>query len=74
MNESKSPSIDYIMKLKKDFIMSDWLASLKTETPQKGFELAITLVRKGVAYTQPSYDIILKDNYTRGFRTPSIKN
>lgn len=34
--------------------MTDWLTSLKTETPQKGFELAITFARKGVAYTQPS--------------------
>ncbi len=38
-------------------LMNDWLASLKTETPQKGFELAIELARKGVAYTQPSADI-----------------
>jgi hypothetical protein len=37
--------------------MSDWLTGLKTETPQLGFELAITLARKGVAYTQPSADI-----------------
>jgi hypothetical protein len=35
-------------------MMNDWLTSLKTETPQKGFELAIELARKGVAYTQPS--------------------
>lgn len=34
--------------------MADWLTSLKTETPQEGFELAITLARKGVGYTQPS--------------------
>lgn len=34
--------------------MSDWLQSLITETPQEGFELAITLSRKGVGYTQPS--------------------
>ena len=37
--------------------MADWLTSLKTETPQQGFELAITLARKGVAYTQPSAEI-----------------
>jgi len=37
--------------------MSDWLTSLKTETPQEGFELAIKLARKGVAYTQPSAEI-----------------
>ncbi|WP_339226133.1 hexameric tyrosine-coordinated heme protein [Oceanobacillus sp. FSL K6-2867] len=34
--------------------MSDWLKSLKTPTPQKGYELAITLAREGVVYTQPS--------------------
>lgn len=37
--------------------MSDWLTSLKTETPQKGFELAILLARKGVAYTQTSPEV-----------------
>lgn len=37
--------------------MSDWLPSLKTNTPQEGFELAITLARKGVGYTQPSAEI-----------------
>ncbi|HLS20328.1 MAG TPA: hexameric tyrosine-coordinated heme protein [Bacillota bacterium] len=37
--------------------MSDWLTSLQTDTPQEGFELAITLARKGVAYTQPSADV-----------------
>ncbi|MED4475147.1 hexameric tyrosine-coordinated heme protein [Oceanobacillus caeni] len=37
--------------------MNDWFTSLKTETPQKGFELAIEMARKGVAYTQPSADI-----------------
>lgn len=34
--------------------MTDWLTTLETDTPQEGFELAITLARKGVAYTQPS--------------------
>ncbi|OZU89398.1 peroxidase [Virgibacillus indicus] len=37
--------------------MSDWLTSLRTETPQEGFELAILLARKGVGYTQPSAEI-----------------
>ncbi len=32
-------------------IMDTWLKSLITDTPQEGFELAITLARKGVAYT-----------------------
>ncbi|MFA7322658.1 MAG: hexameric tyrosine-coordinated heme protein [Dokdonella sp.] len=30
-----------------------WLKSLITATPQEGFELAITLSRRGVKYTQP---------------------
>ncbi len=35
--------------------MSDhWLPSLLTKTPQEGFELAITLARRGVKYTQPN--------------------
>ena len=32
--------------------MSIWLESLLTATPQEGFELAITLSRKGVGYIQ----------------------
>lgn len=35
-------------------MMTDWLTSLKTDTPQQGFELAIMLARNAVAYTQPS--------------------
>lgn len=34
--------------------MEKWLDSLITETPQEGFELAITLSQMGVKYTQPS--------------------
>jgi len=34
--------------------MEKWLKSLKTNTPQEGFELAITLSQKGVQYTQPN--------------------
>ncbi|NLA81714.1 MAG: peroxidase [Clostridiaceae bacterium] len=37
--------------------MDLWLKSLKTDTPQEGFDLAITLARKGVAYTQPSAEV-----------------
>ncbi len=37
--------------------MADWLTSLITETPQEGFELAITLARKGVGYAQPSAEV-----------------
>lgn len=41
--------------------MSDtWLPSLITETPQAGFELAITLSRKGVRYTQPDLEVLQK--------------
>lgn len=45
--------------------MAEWITSLQTDTPQQGFELAITLARKGVAYTQPSAEIReqLRDSY-----------
>lgn len=35
-----------------------WLATLITSTPQEGFELAITLSRRGVKYTQPDVDVL----------------
>lgn len=35
-----------------------WLTSLQTETPQEGFELAITLSRRGVKYTQPDIEVL----------------
>lgn len=35
-----------------------WLTSLITATPQEGFELAITLSRRGVKYTQPDTDVL----------------
>lgn len=35
-----------------------WLTSLITATPQEGFELAITLSRRGVKYTQPDVDVL----------------
>lgn len=39
--------------------MSDsWLPSLITTTPQEGFELAITLSRRGVKYTQPDMETL----------------
>lgn len=34
-----------------------WLTTLKTDTPQEGYELAIKLARMGVKYTQPSAEI-----------------
>ncbi len=37
-----------------------WLTSLITATPQAGFELAITLSRRGVKYTQPDVDVLHK--------------
>lgn len=37
-----------------------WLTSLITDTPQEGFELAITLSRRGVKYTQPDVDVLHK--------------
>ncbi len=41
--------------------MSDlWLTTLETETPQAGFELAITLSRRGVKYTQPDVEKLKK--------------
>lgn len=35
-----------------------WLPTLITNTPQEGFELAITLSRRGVKYTQPDVDVL----------------
>ncbi len=37
--------------------MATWLTTLQTDTPQEGFELAITLSRKGVGYTQTSPEV-----------------
>ena len=37
-----------------------WLTSLITATPQEGFELAITLSRRGVKYTQPDTAVLHK--------------
>jgi len=37
-----------------------WLKTLKTETPQAGFELAIKLSRMGVKSTQPNVEILKK--------------
>ena len=34
-------------------MVDTWLPTLITATPQEGFELAITLSRRGVKYTQP---------------------
>ena len=37
-----------------------WLTTLITATPQEGFELAITLSRRGVKYTQPDAEVLHK--------------
>ena len=37
-----------------------WLTTLITDTPQQGFELAITLSRKGVRYAQPDPEVLHK--------------
>ena len=37
-----------------------WLPTLMTATPQEGFELAITLSRRGVKYTQPDPEMLKK--------------
>ena len=37
-----------------------WLPTLITATPQEGFELAITLSRRGVKYTQPDTQVLHK--------------
>lgn len=37
--------------------MTSWLPSLQTDTAEEGFELAITLARKGVGFTQPSAEV-----------------
>lgn len=46
--------------------MSVWLESLITKTPQEGFELAITLSRKGVGYIQKDEEVKkrLRDDYS----------
>ncbi|ASP17134.1 hexameric tyrosine-coordinated heme protein [Neisseria sp. 23W00296] len=40
--------------------MSDqpWLTTLITDTPQAGFELAVTLSRRGVKTTQPDVEVL----------------
>jgi hypothetical protein len=46
--------------------MSDrWLASLRTETPQEGYELAVTLARAAVRMTQPDAQVrgVLRAGY-----------
>ena len=35
-----------------------WLTTLITATPQEGIELAVTLSRRGVKYTQPDVGVL----------------
>ncbi|GGK51491.1 hexameric tyrosine-coordinated heme protein [Salinarimonas ramus] len=35
-----------------------WLPSLMTQTPQEGFDLAVTIARKAVTTTQPNTDAL----------------
>ena len=37
-----------------------WLTTLITDTPQSGFERAITLSRRCVKYTQPNAEVLQK--------------
>ena len=37
-----------------------WLTSLITDTPQAGFDLAVTLSRRGVKTTQPDMEVLQK--------------
>lgn len=37
-----------------------WLATLITDSPQAGFELALVLSRRGVKYTQPDAAVLQK--------------
>lgn len=37
-----------------------WLPTLITANPQEGFELALTLSRRGVRYTQPDTEVLKK--------------
>lgn len=37
--------------------MSTWLPSLITETPEEGYDLAVTLARKAVGMIQPDAEV-----------------
>jgi hypothetical protein len=36
----------------------EWLATLITETPAEGFDLAVSMARQGVKTTQPDVDVL----------------
>ncbi len=35
-----------------------WLSTLRTETPEEGFQLAVKMSRMGVKTTQPDMDVL----------------
>mgnify|MGYP000243988563 CR=1 FL=1 len=49
-----------------------WLPSLITETPQEGFELAITLSRKGVTSTQSDKDTLFRERAVYSERAETL--
>ena len=38
-----------------------WLPTLQTDTPEEGFELAVTLARKGVTTTQSNPEVLHRE-------------
>lgn len=54
-------SLPMAVQAEKSATPDSWLPSLKTETPQEGFELAIKLSRMGVKSTQPDKDILFRE-------------
>jgi hypothetical protein len=51
------PRSQYANDFAGDEMADNWLETLKTETPQAGFELALVLSRHAVKITQPSDDV-----------------
>lgn len=51
-----------IFSLMIGFAQADesWLPTLKTDTPEQGFQLAIKLSRMGVKTAQPNMDVLKK--------------
>lgn len=45
------------MSIVGDIYMGAWLSSLITDTPEEGYELAVTLARKAVGMIQPDPEI-----------------
>jgi len=48
-----------------------WLPSLKTATPQEGFELATKLARVGVKVTQPSAE--MRDKLRAAYEADTVQ-